>query len=101
MPRPRKREYPLKLDEWLRIALRGIRLEDRWNIFRAWRRWYLIFELKRKPTDQEVEADIKKFQQFEFRLSNQEMNWIDNLKYDFLPIYRKENRIKRAQTASL
>jgi hypothetical protein len=100
MPRPRKLVYPLKLEEWLRIALRGIRLEDRMNICRAWRRWYLIFLIKRKPTEQEVDEDIKNFQQLEFCLSNQEMKWIDSLRHDFLPLYRRENRIKRAQVAA-
>ena len=97
MARPRKIKLPCGLDDWLRLALHGKRLEDRWKIFREWRRWYLIATLKREPTEDELESEIKKWREFEFYLSNQDGVWMENLRHDFLPIFQKQNRVNRAK----
>jgi len=100
MARPRKLKFPIGLDDWLRLALRGKRLEDRWKIFKEWRRSYLRITLKREPTESEFELEIKKWKEAEIFDSTQIMVWSDNLRMDFLPKYRKENRIKRAGIAA-
>jgi hypothetical protein len=100
MARPRKFKFPIRLEDWLRLALRGIRPEDRWKIFKEWRRAYLKITLKREPTESEFELEIKKWQAIEIYDSTQIMVWTDNLRMDFLPKYRKENRIKRAGIAA-
>jgi hypothetical protein len=97
MARPRKITLPTTLDVWLRLALQNKRLEDRWKIFREWRRNYLATTLGRAPTDQELEIEIQKWKQFEFYISLQETVWMDNLRVDFLPKFHKENLRKRAQ----
>jgi 16S rRNA C967 or C1407 C5-methylase (RsmB/RsmF family) len=101
MARPRKVELPIRLNEWLRRVLRDKRPEDRWKIFKEWRREHLKINLRRDPTDGELESEIKLWQQYEFYLSTRELVWIDTLRYDFLPKYHKENRIKRARTAAI
>ena len=100
MARPHKLKFPITLEQWLRLALRGKRLEDRWKIFRAWRRAYLKITLSREPTDSEIEAEIKKWKELELYDSNQIFVWMDNLRLDFLPKYHAENRIKKVRIAA-
>ena len=99
MVRPRKLKIPFKLNDWLRLALHGKkkRPEDRWKIFREWRRWCLKDTLKRDPTDDELESEIRQWQGYEFYHTNREWGWSDNLTLDFLPIYTKEQKTKRAK----
>jgi hypothetical protein len=96
MARPKKIKGPFRLDEFLRIALRKKRPEDRWQIFRAWRRYYLKSHLNREPTDGEHEAEIKKWQEHEFRDWHETGNLMFSLQ-DFVAEYHKENRIQRAR----
>jgi len=98
MARPKKVKYPIGLQEMLRIVLRGKRPEDRMKIFREYQRYGLRAKLRREPTDNEVEEELKKWQSAE--IHDLSLGFIDNLKFDFLPKYRKENRSKRAQTAA-
>jgi hypothetical protein len=97
MARPKKSKGPYSVEEWLRIILRGIRPEDRWQIFKAWRKWSLAGKLQREPTDQEIDGEILEWRKTQFYLTHAEGHFIDNLKFDFLPIYRKQNRIKKAR----
>ena len=77
------------------------RPEDRWKAFREWRRWHLErYKLNRKPTESELESDISEWQKAEFYASNHTCNLMDNFTMDFLPIYRKENRINKARKAA-
>jgi hypothetical protein len=103
MARPRKIQWPVSVTEMLRIFLRQKikRPEDRWKVFREWRRWHLErYKLNRKPTEDELEADVSEWQQGEFYSSDRTYGLMDNLTMDFLPIYRKENRINRARAAA-
>lgn len=100
MPRPRKLKEPFKLDDWLRLALPDKRIEHRWKIFREWRRLFLQQNLKREPTDNELEREIKKWRSIEFYHSNVSANWMYTLRHDFLPEYRKAKRIQRASIAA-
>lgn len=100
MARPRKNKLPINLDAWLRIVLRGKRPEDRFKIFREWRRSYLRQTLNREPIDSELENEIEQWNKNEFWLSHIEMQWIDNIRLDFLPKFHKENRSKRSSIAS-
>ncbi len=95
MGRPRKVEYPIRLQEMLRIILRDKRPEDRMKIFREYQRYYLNANLRRQPSEDELEAEIKKWQDTEIYGLNP--GFIDNLKFDFLPKYLKENRSKRGE----
>ena len=100
MARPIKNKLPINLDAWLRVVLRGKRPEDRFKIFREWRRSYLRQTLNREPTDSEFENGVDKWKKHEFWLSYVEMRWIDNIRLDFLPQFHKENRVKRARIAA-
>lgn len=103
MARPRKITWPVELNELLRIFISDKinRPEDRRKAFREWRRWHLErYKLKRKPTETELEADIAVWQQTKFYPINVTYDFMDNFKMDFLPIYRKENRIIRARQAA-
>ena len=56
--------------------------------------------LKREPTDQEIEAQIKLFREPNFDATNCPFGFWDSLK-EFVPVYQKENRIKKAQSAAV
>jgi hypothetical protein len=99
MGRPRKIERPVGLDACLRRVLRQKRPEDRMKIFREWRREYLKANLKREPTDQEVEDEIKLFRDPSFDGANCPFGFWDSLA-DFVPNFHRDNRRKRAQIAA-
>jgi hypothetical protein len=99
MGRPGKTKFPIGLDEWLRRLLPKKRPEDRMKIFREWRRVNLRAKFKREPTDQEVEEEIKSIRERKFGPSNYVFGFGDSL-MDFVPVFHKENRRKKAQTAA-
>ena len=99
MGRPRKIERPIGLEECLRRLLPKTRPEDRMKIFREWRRVNLRATFKREPTDREVVEEIKLFREPNFDAANCPFGFWDSLT-DFVPVYHKENRIKRARTAA-
>jgi len=99
MGRPGKIKFPIGLDEWLRRILPKKRPEDRMKIFREWRRLNLRAKFNREPTDQEIEEEIKMFRERKFDPSNYVFGFWDSLT-DFVPVYHKENRRKRAQFAA-
>lgn len=100
MARPRKIKHPIGLDVGLRFYLPKKRPEHRRKIFRAWRVTILRATLKQEPTDQEIEAQIKLFREPDFDAANCPFGFWDLLK-DFVPVYQKENRIKKAQSAAV
>jgi hypothetical protein len=99
MARPRKFQFPIELDEWLRHVLSKKRLEDRMKIFREWRRMNLALDLKRPPTDHELESDIAQIRETKFENGNRIYEWGYALN-DFVPIFAQENRRKKAQAAA-
>jgi hypothetical protein len=99
MARPRKIKHPIGLDVALRFYLPKKRPEHRRKIFRAWRRTCLKANLKREPTEHETEADARLFREPEFDAANCRFGFWDLLK-DFVPVYQKENRRKKAQIAA-
>jgi hypothetical protein len=99
MGRPRKIKRPIGLDVGLRLALPEKRPEQRWKIFCAWRQAILRTTLKREPTDQEIEAQIKLFREPNFDAANCPFGFWDLLK-DFVTVFHKENRRKKAQCAA-
>lgn len=70
------------------------------KIFREWRREYLKANLKREPTDLEVVEEIKLFRLPNFDGANCPLCFWDSLA-DFVPLYHKENRRKKAQIAAI
>ena len=99
MARPGKIKHPIGLDVALRFYLPQKRPEHRRKIFRAWRVTILRATLKREPTDQEIEAQIKLFREPDFDAANCPFGFWDLLK-EFVPVYQKENRRKKAQYAA-
>src|SRR5262249_24398885 len=99
MGRPRKITFPVSLEKWLHVCMPRKRLEDRMKIFREWRRFSLRVQFKREPTDQEIEDDIKLIRETKFKEGDRIHDWAFCLK-DFLPVFHKENRRIRAQTAA-
>ena len=99
MGRPRKIKRPVGLDAALRHILSKKRPEDRMKIFREWRRTILRAELKREPTDQETEAQIKLFREPDFDAADCAFGFWDLLN-DYVPIFHAENRRKRARIAA-
>jgi hypothetical protein len=99
MGRPRKFQFPIALDDWLRGVLPKKRPEDRMKIFREWRRNILTANLKRPPTDQELETEIALIRETKFERGNRIYDWAYCLK-DFVPVIAAENRRKRAQVAA-
>ena len=99
MGRPRNIQFPIGLEEWLRRVLPKKRPEDRMKIFREWRRNNLTAVLKRPPTDQELVGEIALIRETKFEQGNRIHEWAYCLK-DFLPVFHKENRRKKAQTAA-
>ena len=98
MARPRKVQFPIGLEEFLRVILRDNRPEDRMKIFREFIRYDLRRKIRQEPTDSEVEDQLRRWQNAE--IHGFDLPFIDNLRFDFLPVYRKENRSRRAQTAA-
>jgi len=99
MGRPGKNKHPIGLEVGLRLVLRKKRPEDRMKIFREWRRTILRATLKREPTDQEMETQIKLFREPNFNAANCPFGFWDALS-DFVPIFQKENRTKKAKIAA-
>jgi hypothetical protein len=99
MARPRKIQFPIGLDDFLRVILRGKRPEDRMKIFREFIRYDLRRKIRQEPTDSEVEDQLRRWQNAE--IHGFDLPFIDNLRFDFLPIYHKENRSKRGRTAAI
>ncbi len=99
MGRPGKVKHPIGLEVALRVVLGKKRVEDRMKIFREWRRTVLRARLKREPTDDEVEGEIKLCRLPGFDAANCPFGFWDALK-DFVPVFHKENRRKKAQTAA-
>lgn len=99
MGRPRKLKHPVVLEVALRLALPKKRPEDRMKIFREWRRSYLTATLKREPTDQELEDEIKLFRGLDFNAANLHPFFWEVLK-DFVPVFHKENSSKKAHIAA-
>lgn len=99
MGRPRKLKHPVVLEVALRLALPKKRPEDRMKIFREWRRSYLTATLKREPTDQELEDEIKLFRGLDFDGANCRFGFWDTL-IDFVPVFHKENSSKKAHIAA-
>jgi hypothetical protein len=100
MGRPGKLKHPIGLDVGLRLTLPKKRPEHRRKIFRAWRRAILRSTLKQEPTDQEIEAQIKLYREPNFDAAQCPLGFWDLLKA-FVPVYQKENRIKKAQSAAV
>jgi hypothetical protein len=100
MGRPRKIKHPIGLDVGLRLTLPEKRPEHRRKIFCTWRQAILRATLKREPTDQEIEAEIKVFREPNFNAANCPLGFWDSLKA-FVPVYHKENRRKKAQFAAV
>lgn len=100
MGRPGKIKRPIRLEVALRYTLRKKRPEDRMKIFREWRRTILRAELKREPTDQEIEAQIKLFREPDFDAANTPDGFWDCL-HDFVRVFHQENRRKKAQIAAV
>ena len=69
------------------------------KIFREWRRVNLRATFKREPTDLEVVEEIKLFRLPNFDGANCPFGFWDSL-VDFVPLYHKENRRKKAQIAA-
>ena len=69
------------------------------KIFREWRRAILRAVLKREPTDQETETQIKLFRGPDFDAANCPFGFWEMMK-DFVPDFHKENRRKKAQIAA-
>jgi len=70
------------------------------NIFVAWRIADLRKKFDREPTEMEIRADLKDWQEKRIFLNHHTENIIYYLRHDFLPIYRRENRINRARKAA-
>ncbi|HYV28078.1 MAG TPA: hypothetical protein VFA77_11125 [Candidatus Eisenbacteria bacterium] len=87
------------MEEFLRAALKKKRPEDRMKIFREWRRSCLRKILNREPTDQELEDEIKMIRETKFGDPYQAEDWAYLLR-DFVPVFHKENRIKKARLAA-
>jgi len=100
MGRPAKIKRPIGLDTALLKTLPEKRPEHRRKIFRAWRVLSLGANLKREPTEEEIEAQMKLFQGPDFDAANLHPFFWDSLK-DFVPVYEKENRRKKAQSAAV
>ena len=100
MGRPGKIKYPVGLEVALRKVLGKKRPEDRMKIFREWRRTVLRARLKREPTDEEVEAEIKICRRPNFDAANCPLGFWDALS-DFVPVFHKENRTRKAQAAAI
>jgi hypothetical protein len=83
----------------LRFYLPKKRPEHRRKFFRAWRLVILRANHKREPTDLEIEADLALFREPNFDAANYQFGFWDSLK-DFVPVYQKENRRKKAQIAA-
>jgi hypothetical protein len=99
MGRPAKIKHPIGLDVALRWTLPKKRAQHRRKIFRAWRVVILRTKLKREPTEQEMEAEFNLFGEPYFDAANCPVGFWDRLK-DFVPVYHKENRRKKAQNAA-
>jgi hypothetical protein len=84
----------------LRLTFRKKRPEDRWQIFRAWLWKDLTRRLQRVPSDDELIAEITEWRGQQYYATTNLMAWMDTLRMDFLPDYRKANRIKKAKRAS-
>ncbi|MDE2105728.1 MAG: hypothetical protein KGL39_51365, partial [Patescibacteria group bacterium] len=99
MARPRKLEDKHGFEDWLRLTLPEKRSEDRFKIFKEWRRWFLEHHTKlaRPPTNEEWQKDIEEFKKQEFSHSSYHYALMQNLRLDFLPIFHRENRQKRAR----
>ena len=93
MGRLPKIKSPMSLDEWLRRVLRKKRPEDRMKIFREWRR----LNLKKEPTDEQIEEEIKLFREHD--ALNYPFGLADSLS-DFVAVYHQANRLKKAQRAA-
>lgn len=101
MGRPKKTYGYYDLDEWIRKALPGIRLEDRWKIFREWQRWRLELGGIYYPQDDQIEARIKEWRGMSFSDSDYFLGLMEQLRYEFLPAYRQAHRhIKAIKAAS-
>jgi hypothetical protein len=99
MARPRKIEFPIGLDEMLRIALPKKRPEDRMQIFREWARSNLTVKLWRQPTDEEFQADFELWCKKQFK----EMLFVNDIAAflkAFVPHFSAANRKRRAQMAA-
>jgi len=99
MGRPGKIKRPVELEVALRHILLKKRPEDRMKIFREWRRTIMWGELKREPTSEEMEAQIKLFRGPDFDAANLHPFFWDGLK-DFVPVFHQENRSKKAKIAA-
>jgi hypothetical protein len=99
MARPGKIKHPIGLDVALRFCLHQKRPEHRRKIFHAWRLAILRANLKREPTDLEIETQLALFREPDFDAANCPFGFWDLLK-DFVPVYQKENRRKKAQIAA-
>ena len=100
MARPKKIERPIGLEVALRMVLGKKRPEDRMKIFREWRRTILRAKLKREPTEEEVETELKLFREPDFDAANRPFPFWDSLK-DFVPVFHQNNRTKKAQHAAI
>jgi hypothetical protein len=93
MVRPKTIYGSYGLDDWVRIALPGIRHEDRWKIFREWQAW-------RCGSLDAAEEKIKEWRRMRFDDSEYLLDLMAQLRFDFLPAYRKARRRMRARMAA-
>lgn len=100
MARPKKLKWPVRLEVLLRIYLRNKRPEDRWKIFREWLKWDFKKKFGKEPTDDELQAQMADWQKGQFYHSQNVINAMDSLNYDFLPVFRQSNRERRASIAA-
>lgn len=100
MGRPRKIQWPIKVEELLRIHLREKRPEDRWKIFKEWLRWRFGKQFGRDPSAEELNGEIEKWRSADIFDSNGIHNSMYVLRHDFMPEYYRENRINKARLAA-
>ena len=98
MGRPPKIKSPVGLDAALRVCMRKKRVEHRQEIFRAGRT-VLIARLKREPTGEEIDAELRLYREPNFDAANCTPGFWEYLP-EFVPVYEKQKRLKKAQCAA-
>jgi len=99
MARPRKPQYPITLEQALRLLLPKKRPEDRMRIFREWARVNLATKLWKQPTEEEFDAEWNLWCSKPFDRSEQ-LDSISGFLKNFIPQFAAVNRKKRAKTAA-
>jgi hypothetical protein len=98
MPRPRKIEFPVGLEEMLRLAMPRKRLEDRFKFYRMELREHFHWKHGRPPTQEEIEQEMCRARTIKFDQSVS-IGIGQNLR-NHLSIFESEIRRQRAKNAA-